>query len=187
MTTVTQPSGEARESVFFSRMRIVFQECSKAAIVPSLEVQRKLAEQFPDDRALLEFTRKALDAARDGNQPFTKELISSVLRAKVKQRLIALRYVVRAVAERFQVEVVDLIRPGGTEYVVFVRQVAMFLTGELSDASPDEINRYLGNRAPSTILSGQAAIRDRLSNDPILQLDVDRIIGELAALFEPPI
>jgi chromosomal replication initiator protein len=61
------------------------------------------------------------------------------------------------------------------------RQVAMYLTRELTDHSLPSIGRYFGNRDHTTVLYAIRAVEKRMASDPVYRGDVEALKGALAA------
>ena len=152
MATVAQSSGDARDSALSIRMRIVFQECSRAGIIPSEDVRKILATQPCQDDALVALVRRVLVDVHEGNQPLTSALVSSLLQKHAEPRAMHTTEqleVLQAVAEHFRMP-------------------------------PRQIGKFLGGRDLTTVLYGQGAIEDRLGTDAALQLDIEEIKARIA-------
>lgn len=61
------------------------------------------------------------------------------------------------------------------------RQVAMYLTRELTDHSLPSIGRYFGNRDHTTVLYACRAVEKRMAADPLYRADVETLREALAA------
>ena len=71
-----------------------------------------------------------------------------------------------AVGRAFDLDVDELISPQRTARVSWPRQVAMYLSRELTDATLPAIGRAFGGRDHATVLYAIRRARDRLSSDP---------------------
>jgi len=183
MATVAQSSGDARDSALSIRMRIVFQECSGAGIIPSEDVRKILATQPCQDDALVALVRRVLVDVHEGNQPLTSALVSSLLQKHAEPRAMHTTEqleVLRAVAEHFQVGIREIEVYDRPKDIALARQVAMYLLGEMCRMPPRQIGKFLGGRDLTTVLYGQGAIEDRLGTDAALQLDIEEIKARIA-------
>ncbi len=97
----------------------------------------------------------------------TVELIRDVLQNQYPEdaRPVTVESVQRVVAEYFSLTVEDLCSERRTQTVVFPRQVAMYLSRELTDLSLPRIGRAFGGRDHTTIHYGHEKITRRMKED----------------------
>ncbi len=69
-----------------------------------------------------------------------------------QQRKLDIEIIAKAVAESFNLRVADLKTRNNSQHIVFPRQVAMYLTRQLLDASLPEIARFFGGKHHSTVI-----------------------------------
>lgn len=180
MTTVTQPSGEARDSVLSMREQYVYQEGLKAGVVLAPEVCQILAKRFVNPEELGARAREAIDAILVRNQPFTLQAVKQLLEewARPKLKSIPPREVLTAVAEHFGIGVPDLQGPARDAYSSLARQAAMLLLRDLSGLSSTKVGERL-YRDHSTVLSGQKVADERRSDDARFWQDLEEIKAKL--------
>ena len=70
-----------------------------------------------------------------------------------------------AVCERFSLTVQELVSPRRSQAVAYPRQVAMYLSRELTDASLPKIGKEFGGRDHTTVLHANAKITRMISED----------------------
>jgi chromosomal replication initiator protein len=87
--------------------------------------------------------------------------------------------VIAIIAQFYQMKPSDLIGKGRAQRVNTVRQVAMFLARELTDASLVQIGDALGGRSHTTVLHGCNKMVEMMELDPML---CDQV-GELRTLL----
>ncbi|MEY4225576.1 MAG: hypothetical protein RL190_333 [Actinomycetota bacterium] len=111
-------------------------------------------------------TRSVAFATLTG-EPLTVELVRDVLQNQYPEdaRPVTVEGVQRVVAEYFSLTVEDLCSERRTQTVVFPRQVAMYLSRELTDLSLPRIGQSFGGRDHTTIHYGHEKIARRMKED----------------------
>jgi chromosomal replication initiator protein len=125
---------------------------------------RELEGAFNQLIAKMNFTR----------QPMTLDCAATTLerfdapRQHTKHLKIRVADVLRVTAQYYQLKVTDLTGKDRTQRVNLARQVAMYLTRELTDLSLPQIGEAFGGRSHTTVLHGWTRIAEALaSHDPI--------------------
>ena len=113
---------------------------------------------------------------------FTGSAISdSLVREALKnfiqesERKISIHLIQKRVAEHFNIRVSDLTAKTRTKNIVLPRQVAMFLSRELTTFSLPEIGHQFGGRDHSTVLHSCAKIRIAVDKD----VDLKGLISQI--------
>jgi chromosomal replication initiator protein len=70
-------------------------------------------------------------------------------------------------------------------WIVRKRQVAMYLSRELTDASLCHIGALFGHRDHATVIHACRAVKERLADDPFTRADVRAIMKSLGAIELP--
>jgi chromosomal replication initiator protein len=111
-------------------------------------------------------------------KPITLELTKEVLRDLLKepQKLITVDFILRCVAEEFGVSLSELKTRRRNKNIVLPRQVAMYLSRELTDLSLPEIGNLFGGKDHTTVLHSYNKIKGGLNTDDLLKNRVERII-----------
>ncbi|MDD4939280.1 MAG: chromosomal replication initiator protein DnaA [Candidatus Omnitrophica bacterium] len=111
-------------------------------------------------------------------KPITLELAKGVLRDLLKEakKLITVDFIQRCVAEEFAVSLQELKMKRRNKNIVVPRQVAMYLSRELTDLSLPEIGNYFGGKDHTTVLHSFNKIKGDINTDSFLKNKVERII-----------
>jgi len=96
------------------------------------------------------------------------------------RKVITLEDVQEAVATRFHLKVSELKSKRRTKTLVHPRQIAMFLSRELTDASYPEIGRDFGGKDHTTIIHACKQIDKALANDTTLRSTLDSLKDEIS-------
>ncbi len=174
MTDVQPPDLETRIAILrkkASRDHIQIDDPEVLAAI-AMRVQTNIREL---EGAL---TRSVAFAMLNG-EPLTVELVRDVLSSQYPEdsRPVTVESVQRVVAEYFSLTIEDLCSERRTQTVVFPRQVAMYLSRELTDMSLPRIGQLFGGRDHKTIHWGHDKIAKRMKEDRSLY----NIIQELTS------
>ncbi len=104
----------------------------------------------------------------------TKEVLKDLL--KEPKRLITVDFIQRCVAEEFGITLQELKTKRRNKTVVLPRQVAMYLSRELTDFSLPEIGNFFGGKDHTTVLHSFNKIKENLNINELLKERVERII-----------
>jgi len=111
-------------------------------------------------------------------KPVTLDLTKEVLKDLLKEpkKLITVDFIQRCVAEEFGMALGDLKTRRRNKTIVFPRQIAMYLSRELTDLSLPEIGQFFGGKDHTTVLHSYNKIKNEITNNPSLQERVERVI-----------
>jgi chromosomal replication initiator protein len=111
-------------------------------------------------------------------KPITLELTKEVLKDLLKEpkKLITIDFIQRCVAEEFGVSLSDFKTRRRNKTVVLPRQVAMYLSRELTELSLPEIGDFFGGKDHTTVLHSYNKIKEDIERNPTLKERVERLI-----------
>jgi chromosomal replication initiator protein len=111
-------------------------------------------------------------------RPITLDLTKEVLKDLLKEpkKLITVDFIQRCVAEEFGVALGELKTKRRNKTIVLPRQIAMYLSRELTDLSLPEIGHFFGGKDHTTVLHSYNKIKEGIGEDIGLQEKVERII-----------
>jgi chromosomal replication initiator protein len=91
------------------------------------------------------------------------------------ERVITIDHIQRKVAEFFGIKLSDLRAQNRTRAIAFPRQIAMYLSRQLTHASLSEVGRAFGGKDHTTVLHGVEKIQQMLQEDPKFKKTIDSI------------
>ncbi|MBD0338430.1 MAG: chromosomal replication initiator protein DnaA [Thermoleophilia bacterium] len=112
--------------------------------------------------------------------PLTSELAQDVLKDVFPQgetAQVSIRRIQETVSERFEISLDELTSDRRSQNIVYPRQVAMYLSRELTDASLPKIGKAFGGRDHTTVMHANAKIARLIRQDR----DVYNLVQELTA------
>ena len=98
-------------------------------------------------------------------------LVSNDLSVKVNS-------IKKIVGKHFSIKMEDFNSKRKTQSVAWPRQIAMFLTTELTDLSLPEIGREF-NRDHSTVVHARDTVKDKINTDPFFAAEINQIILDI--------
>lgn len=104
----------------------------------------------------------------------TKEVLKDLLREPKK--LITIDFIQRCVSEEFGRSLQELKTKRRNKTIVLPRQVAMYLSRELTDLSLPEIGEFFGGKDHTTVLHSYNKIKEELTKNGELKERVERLI-----------
>ncbi|HSS32313.1 MAG TPA: chromosomal replication initiator protein DnaA [Solirubrobacterales bacterium] len=112
-------------------------------------------------------------------KPVSSELIAEVVPRHRATRATSVEEIQQRVAEGFGVSRAELIGPSRAATPLGARQVAIFLTRELTDLSLPQIGRLYGGRDHSTVLNSLRRVEAGMAADPELAERVQELRGAI--------
>lgn len=112
------------------------------------------------------------------NKDITADLAAEALKdimPNSKPRIITILDIQHAVGEHYHIKLEDFIAKKRTKSIAFPRQVAMYLSRELTDFSLPKIGEEFGGRDHTTVIHAHEKISTLLKNDNQLQQDIKQI------------
>jgi chromosomal replication initiator protein len=120
------------------------------------------------------------------NSPLTPETAATILKDVFKitrPRTVTVDVIQEAVARYYNIKPDDLKTKKRTRAVVYPRQIAMYLTRELTDLSLPKIGEYFGGRDHTTVLHACEKITTELQSDLTLQGIITEITDKIKTLL----
>jgi chromosomal replication initiator protein len=126
-------------------------------------------------------TRLVFQAQVSPNQEITLETAQAMLHdlLRANDRVITVEEIQKRVSEHFNIKMADLLSPRRARAVARPRQVAMYLSKQLTTRSLPEIGRKFGGRDHTTIMHGVRKIEELRPADPSLNEDIDILMRSL--------
>ncbi|HHU70035.1 MAG TPA: chromosomal replication initiator protein DnaA [Thermoanaerobacterales bacterium] len=116
------------------------------------------------------------------NQNLSAELAEDALKDILpdsKPKPVTISLIQEIVSEFFNLKVEDLKGKRRTRDIVYPRQIAMYLSRELTDSSLPKIGEEFGGKDHTTVIHAYGKISDNLKEDPSLQSLVNELIDKI--------
>lgn len=175
---ITPPDYETRIAIIQEKIR------SYNYTFP-METIEYLAGQFESNVRELEGALKNISLMAKGKKMDTitvdlvNEAIQSIKQTQATISVISIDSIQEAVAKFYGVTVKEIKAAKRTQNIVLARQVAMFLTREMTDYSLPKIGKEFGGRDHSTVLHAYNKIRRMIAEDDGLKNEVNTLKKKL--------
>ncbi len=116
---------------------------------------------------------------REINLELAQECLADILRSS--ERKVTIEEIQRKVAEHYNIRLSDLIGPKRFRALARPRQVAMYLSKQLTTRSLPEIGRRFGNRDHTTVMHGVRRIEELKEKDSQIAEDLELLRRSLEA------
>jgi len=110
-------------------------------------------------------------------KPITVDLAKEVLRDLLKEpkKLITIDFIQRCVAEEFGISLGEMKARRRNKTIVLPRQIAMYLSRDLTDLSLPEIGQFFGGKDHTTVLHSYNKIKEAIKNGSALSEKIEKI------------
>jgi chromosomal replication initiator protein len=113
------------------------------------------------------------------NVPVTVTLAQQVLGEIAPAKQVTVTEIIETVAGHFRLEVADIVGNRRTKDIAHARQVAMYLSRELTGLSLNIIGGKFGGRDHTTVMYGVEKIREDLGKNTQLSGDIQKLMGKI--------
>lgn len=120
------------------------------------------------------------------NQDISVELAEQALKDIIspdRPKAITVSQIQKVIGDHFGLKVEELKAKKRTKHVAFARQIAMYLTRELTDMSLPKIGDAFGGRDHTTVLHAYDKVSTEISRDHQLKATLDRLAEAIKTLF----
>lgn len=108
-----------------------------------------------------------------------KEVLRDIITKKEVTQLITIEKIQKVVAKHFHLNPKDMISKKRTDAIALPRQVAMYLTRNLTEYSTTDVGEAFGGRDHTTVLHACDKIETKVSSDPYFSAFINKIIEEI--------
>ena len=105
-------------------------------------------------------------------------VLRDIYETKAKKQITA-EFIKSEVAKKYGLTIDDLNSRKRTKAIAYPRQIAMYITRELTDLSLPKIGDVFGGRDHSTVIHAYDKIREDLDDDPIFKIEITNLIKEI--------
>jgi chromosomal replication initiator protein len=161
-----------------TRVAILRKKAAGAGVSVPAEVMTYIAHHVKSNIRELEGSMlRVLAFASLTKQEITLDAVKEVLKDSLPSddRRVSIETIQRVVAERYNCKFFDMRSKKRTKLVAFPRQVAMYLSRELTPHSLSEIGAAFGGKDHTTIIHAYDKIEDLCSSDPTLASEIQSL------------
>ena len=111
-------------------------------------------------------------------EELAKEAIKDIYNTK-KKKVINTKLIKEVISKNFDISIDDINSKKRTREIAYPRQIAMYITRELTDLSLPKIGEEFGGRDHSTVIHAYEKIRKDIERDVSLKIKVRDLIKEI--------
>ncbi|WP_147535988.1 chromosomal replication initiator protein DnaA [Bacillus marasmi] len=172
ITDITPPDLETRIAILRKKAK------AEGLDIPN-EVMLYIANQIDSnirelEGALIRVVAYSSLINKDINADLAAEALKDIIPTS-KPKVITIQEIQRVVGEHFNIKLEDFKAKKRTKSVAFPRQIAMYLSRELTDFSLPKIGEEFGGRDHTTVIHAHEKISKLLQTDPQLQKQLKEI------------
>ena len=98
-----------------------------------------------------------------------------------QDKTVSVNIIKKVVGKHFNIRMEDFSAKRKTQSIAWPRQIAMYLSTELTDLSLPEIGREF-NRDHSTVVHARDLIKEKINTDPFFTAEINQIITDIKAV-----
>src|SRR5699024_1167637 len=172
ITDITPPDLETRTAILYKKAK------AEGLDIPD-EVMIYIANQIDTnirelEGALIRVVAYSSLVNRDIDAALAADALKDIIPAK-KPKAITIAKIQEVVGEKYNVRIEDFAAKKRTKAVAFPRQIAMYLSRELTDFSLPKIGEEFGGRDHTTVIHAHEKISKMIEKDPELEQSIAEI------------
>ncbi|GAA0608426.1 chromosomal replication initiator protein DnaA [Virgibacillus siamensis] len=176
ITDITPPDLETRTAILRKKAK------AEGLDIPN-EVMLYIANQIDTNIRELEGALIRIVAYSSlVNQDIDASLAADALKDIIpsnKPRTITINRIQETVGEKYNVKLEDMLAKKRTKSIAFPRQIAMYLSREMTDFSLPKIGEEFGGRDHTTVIHAHEKITKMMENDTLLHKDIEELKEQL--------
>ncbi|RIP34923.1 chromosomal replication initiator protein DnaA [Staphylococcus gallinarum] len=173
---ITPPDYETRMAILHKKIE------EENLNIPS-EALTYIANQIQSNiRELEGALTRVLAFSKLQGQPITTELTAAALKDIIqapKSKKITIQDIQKIVGQYYSVKIEDFSAKKRTKSIAYPRQIAMYLSRELTDFSLPKIGEEFGGRDHTTVIHAHEKILKDINNDPTFKQEVENLEKEI--------
>ncbi|ASK61763.1 chromosomal replication initiation protein DnaA [Virgibacillus phasianinus] len=179
ITDITPPDLETRSAILSKKAK------AEGLDIPN-EVMLYIANQIDTnvrelEGALIRVVAYSSLVNRDIDASLAADALKDIIPSK-KPKVITIQKIQQVVGEKYNIRQEDFIAKKRTKSIAFPRQIAMYLSREMTDFSLPKIGEEFGGRDHTTVIHAHEKISRMLENDTSLDQDIEEVKEQLKNL-----
>ncbi|MFB1051706.1 chromosomal replication initiator protein DnaA [Paraliobacillus sp. JSM ZJ581] len=179
ITDITPPDLETRIAILRKKAK------AEGLDIPN-EVMLYIANQIDTnirelEGALIRVVAYSSLINKDIDASLAAEALKDIIPSS-RPRVITIATIQEVISEKYQIKLEEFAAKKRTKSIAFPRQIAMYLSRELTDFSLPKIGEEFGGRDHTTVLHAHEKISKMLSEDDLLNRDIEEIKERLKSM-----
>lgn len=179
ITDITPPDLETRSAILSKKAK------AEGLDIPN-EVMLYIANQIDTnvrelEGALIRVVAYSSLVNQDIDASLAADALKDIIPSK-KPKMITIQKIQQVIGEKYNIRQDDFIAKKRTKSIAFPRQIAMYLSREMTDLSLPKIGEEFGGRDHTTVIHAHEKIARMLENDTSLNQDIEDVKEQLKSL-----
>jgi len=146
------------------------------------EVINFIADKIPSnvrqlEGALTKLTAYSILTKKELSIPLTQEILKDII--PLENKNISIDQIQKTVADFYNIKINSLLSKKRNKDIVLARQVAIYLSRELTDISLTSIGNSFGRRDHTTVLHSYSKIKNKIKKEKSFKNIIDNLILEI--------
>lgn len=176
ITDITPPDLETRSAILRKKAK------AEGLDIPN-EVMLYIANQIDTnvrelEGALIRVVAYSSLVNHDIDASLAADALKDIIPSK-KPKIITIQKIQQVIGEKYNIRQDDFIAKKRTKSIAFPRQIAMYLSREMTDLSLPKIGEEFGGRDHTTVIHAHEKISRMLENDTTINQDIEEIKEQL--------
>jgi len=171
-TELLAPDGETREAILRSKMQSMDVDLDENLISYLAERIRSNVRRL--EGALIRLVSYLSLGVKELDQPMAEELLRDILREEVG-KVVSIDQIQRCVAEHYDIRLADMSSRRRPRHIALPRQIAMFLSRDITKAPLKEVGRSFGGRDHGTVIHACKTVGQRIESEEVFRQEIQRI------------
>lgn len=179
ITDITPPDLETRSAILSKKAK------ADGLDIPN-EVMLYIANQIDTnvrelEGALIRVVAYSSLVNKDIDASLAADALKDIIPSK-KPKVITIQKIQQVIGEKYNIRQEDFIAKKRTKSIAFPRQIAMYLSREMTDLSLPKIGEEFGGRDHTTVIHAHEKIARMLENDQGLNQDIEEVKEQLKSM-----
>ncbi len=176
ITDIQKPDFETRMAILRKKASLEnLQVPNEAIVYMANNIQSNIREL---EGALIRVVAYSSLINKNITEELAREALKDILPA-AKPREISIKLIQEIVTEFYSLKIKDMTSKARTQSVAFPRQIAMYISRELTDASLPQIGDEFGGRDHTTVIHAHNKISEKLQHDISFKNTVEKLIEKI--------
>ena len=173
---------DVQEPDYETRIAILRKKAQSENLNMPNEIIDFIAEKIPSnirqlEGALTKITAYSTLTKKELSVPLTQEILKDII--PLENKKISVGQIQKTVSDYYNIKVNSLLSKKRTKDIVLARQVAVYLSRELTDLSLTSIGETFGRRDHTTIIHSYIKIKNKIKKDKSFKSIIDNLTSDI--------
>jgi len=173
---------DVQEPDYETRIAILRKKAQSENLNMPNEIIDFIAEKIPSnirqlEGALTKITAYSTLTKKELSVPLTQEILKDII--PLENKKISVGQIQKTVSDYYNIKVNSLLSKKRTKDIVLARQVAVYLSRELTDLSLTSIGETFGRRDHTTIIHSYIKIKNKIKKDKNFKSIIDNLTSDI--------